>query len=131
MLTSIYFFAEPLNEKVYVPKIRIKYEVSIFDTAKLFKREVIKYIYMYVAICFDKLNVLVFTETCHDFKCIHTYHIWSTLAISRHAKQTQDNLAMSSTSRYKKIFSTSSGGREIKPCFFLSSSEDIVRAWPK
>lgn len=56
MLTSIYFFAEPLNVKVYVPKIKIKYEVSIFDTAKLFKREIIKY--MYFAICFDQLNLL-------------------------------------------------------------------------
>lgn len=132
MLTSTYFFAEPLNVKVYVPKIKIKYEVSIFDIAKLFKREIIKY--MYFAICFDQLNLLyshIHRDICHDLKCIHTYHIWSTLAISRHAKQTQDNLAMSSTSRYKKIFSTSSGGREIKPCFFLSSSEDIVRAWPK
>lgn len=58
MLTSTYFFAEPLNVKVYVPKIKIKYEVSIFDIAKLpvFKREIIKY--MYFAICFDQLNLL-------------------------------------------------------------------------
>lgn len=56
MLTSINFFAEPLNVKVYVPKIKIKYEVSIFDTAKLFKREIIKY--MYFAISFDQLNLL-------------------------------------------------------------------------
>lgn len=56
MLTSTYFFAEPLNVKVYVPKIKIKYEVSIFDIAKLFTREIIKY--MYFAICFDQLNLL-------------------------------------------------------------------------
>lgn len=88
--------------------------------------------YMYVVICFDQLKLTsIHKDIGHDFKWIYTYHIWSTLAISRHAKQTQDNLAMSSTSRYKKIFSTSSGGREIKSCFFLSPSEDIVRAWPK
>lgn len=35
--------------------------MSIFDTAKLFKREIIKN--MYFAICFDQVNLLVFTET--------------------------------------------------------------------
>lgn len=44
MFISIYFFVEFLNVKVYVLKIKIKYEVLIFDIVKLFKREIIKYI---------------------------------------------------------------------------------------
>lgn len=51
MFISIYFFVEFLNVKVYVLKIKIKYEVLIFDIVKLFKREMIKY--MYFVICFD------------------------------------------------------------------------------
>lgn len=84
MFLSIYFFVEFLNVKVYVLKIRIKYEVLIFDIVKLFKREVIKY--MYVVICFDKLNVLVFIEICYDFKCIYIYYIWLILVIFRYVK---------------------------------------------
>ena len=59
------------------------------------------------------------------------YHIWSTFAISLHDKQTQDSLAMSATSRYKKIFSTISGGRDDKLPSFLSPSADIVCSWPE
>lgn len=44
MFISIFFFVEFLNVKVYVLKIKIKYEVLIFDIVKLFKREIIKYI---------------------------------------------------------------------------------------
>lgn len=52
MFISIYFFVEFLNVKVYVLKIKIKCElVLIFDIVKLFKREIIKY--MYFVICFD------------------------------------------------------------------------------
>lgn len=58
MLTSINFFAEPLNVRVLSQNSKLSMKCQSLIQQNL---EIIKY--MYFAICFDQVNLLVFTET--------------------------------------------------------------------